>query len=503
MTSAAAIDTITFSGAAVAVTVHGGGGADTYTLPDNYTNSITIGTDTATTIGTPSTGAANVVTGGTGSDSITFTTAIGTAGPGGAASIDGGAGDDYITLKAGAAEHVDIVGGLGADTIDLGAGHTTAVGAGNAVTIELGTGTGGTTAITSTADADTITNFIHGVDVMDLNAGSTAASTAAAVTAATIANSGNLVFDTAVDLGTNGVLISGYGSNSNVKYAVASDTGAIYYSADGSWTNGIQVGSMGVVSNLSATDFKLPAVAGAGTLLQITSADSAATITSILSGYTGAAATVLATGMDATQIAAVYAYDTEISAGGITGTLSVTAAEAAQTSFATALAAGALVTVSDTGTNITTNITGITTDIAKIDSISPSAGTIIGTATQLAAIAAALPASGTEGLTATAASTIQATTLYALVTSGVTDVTVTADPITSPSWAINGGDKLTLASTDLTGADAGTTTPASHHWSIQSGVLYWYDTANATVEQITITGTATSATVAAGVFTFA
>jgi hypothetical protein len=40
------------------------------------------------------------------------------------------------------------------------------------------------------------------------------------------------------------------------KYAVASDTGEIYYDADGNWTSGsVQIGTIGVVTGLTAANF--------------------------------------------------------------------------------------------------------------------------------------------------------------------------------------------------------------------------------------------------------
>jgi hypothetical protein len=70
-----------------------------------------------------------------------------------------------------------------------------------------------------------------------------------------------IVFDTSAHLGTLGVSIGNVstaaGASTHVaKYAVASDTGEIYYDADGNWTSGsVQIGTIGVVTGLTAANF--------------------------------------------------------------------------------------------------------------------------------------------------------------------------------------------------------------------------------------------------------
>jgi hypothetical protein len=69
----------------------------------------------------------------------------------------------------------------------------------------------------------------------------------------------NIVFDTSSNLGALGVNIGDHSSeataNEKLLYAVASDTGAIYYDADGNWTTGaVQIGTIGVVTGLTAAD---------------------------------------------------------------------------------------------------------------------------------------------------------------------------------------------------------------------------------------------------------
>jgi len=57
-----------------------------------------------------------------------------------------------------------------------------------------------------------------------------------------------VIIDTAANLGSNAVSIGNLSANTNdVRWAVASDTGAIYYDADGNWTVGVViVGTLGV-----------------------------------------------------------------------------------------------------------------------------------------------------------------------------------------------------------------------------------------------------------------
>jgi hypothetical protein len=70
----------------------------------------------------------------------------------------------------------------------------------------------------------------------------------------------NIVFDTSSNLGALGVNIGNRSSepttNEKLLYAVAFDTGEIYYDADGNWTSGsVQIGTIGVVTGLTAANF--------------------------------------------------------------------------------------------------------------------------------------------------------------------------------------------------------------------------------------------------------
>ena len=70
-----------------------------------------------------------------------------------------------------------------------------------------------------------------------------------------------IVFDTAAHLGTLGASIGNVstaaGASTHVAtYAVASDTGAIYYDADGNWTTGaVQIATIGIASGTLAAAY--------------------------------------------------------------------------------------------------------------------------------------------------------------------------------------------------------------------------------------------------------
>jgi len=490
-----AVDALTFSGAAVDVTVHTGGGADTFALSPGYANSITIGTDAWNALGTATAGDSDVVTGNTGADSVTFTTGIGASGS--FASIDGAAGDDIITLKDGATDYASIKGGAGADTIVLGASHAGAI----KVAIDA----------TAATDADTITNFIHGSapgatagDLVQLGATGTTAVTAKTV--AFVGESANMIFDTSSNLGTNGVNIANYGSNPQVNYAVASDTGAIYYDADGNWSAGsVQVGSVGVVNGLLSSDFNV----------NVTSANTNAT--------------VLATNMTSTQIAQLVTDVANLASTSITGTISLTVAD--EHTLTAALNTSAVVTVSDTGAHIVGGLANLASEVSKIDTISQTdtsamsmtvadEHTLTGVLTAADNVNIADTSShiagGTANITADiakidtitpsdAATEAQAATFFGFTNSGVTTVILAAGESGAASMAINAGDVLNLHTFDGSLTDAAGvhgSSPVNHEWNITSGHLYVYTDATHKVD-ITLTGTATSATSASGVLTFA
>jgi hypothetical protein len=140
---------------------------------------------------------------------------------------------------------------------------------------------------------------------------------------------------------------------------------------------------------------------------------------------------------------------------------------------------------------------------------------ITGTATNIATLLGAVTA-GTVGalktdvaLTASAANNTEATSIFAATTTGVTTVAL-ASYSAGATFALRAGDKidLTAFSSGLTGtADAAAdgTISADDGWDLVGNVLYFDATTAAghgTIGSITITGTAGTPTMAAGVFTF-
>jgi hypothetical protein len=130
----------------------------------------------------------------------------------------------------------------------------------------------GYTVAAGTAGQAIFTSTTSGTNVSDLAVSAAATlvvtGTGAAASALTVAQGGvayagvahNIVFDTAANLGLLGVNIGNHStltSTSVLNYAVASDTGAIYYDADGNWTtSAVKIGSVGTQTLLAAaTDF--------------------------------------------------------------------------------------------------------------------------------------------------------------------------------------------------------------------------------------------------------
>jgi Ca2+-binding RTX toxin-like protein len=122
------------------------------------------------------------------------------------------------------------------------------------------TGTVGSKVLTLTANTAG-TAFTATTTVVDGAGGAPAITASVATTtpnvvavAAFTATANAIVFDTAAHLGDAGVNIGDQDSVTTIPhYAVASDTGAIYFDFDGNWTTGsVQIGTIGVVSGLTA-----------------------------------------------------------------------------------------------------------------------------------------------------------------------------------------------------------------------------------------------------------
>jgi Ca2+-binding RTX toxin-like protein len=184
-----------------------------------------------------------------GTDFIT----INAGGLGLSATIIGSGSDDVIT-GSGVADVITsgdgadtITGGLGIDTITTGAGIDKVSYAGVALA----------------ANANNITDFTVGAsgDILQFSdtllaalAGAFTAGTAVATTTVALVGGGSdvvneIIVDTIANLGALGVTIGNVSANTNNVYqlAIASDTGAIFYDADGNWVSGsVQIGTIGV-----------------------------------------------------------------------------------------------------------------------------------------------------------------------------------------------------------------------------------------------------------------
>jgi Ca2+-binding RTX toxin-like protein len=189
----------------------------------------------------------------TGTDTVTITGQAGTENITGTSLADailGAAGADTLTGGNGADT---ITGGLGADSISGGNGADTFV----------------MEDISAGANADTIIDFTAGAggDILQLDgdldsaglAGTQAVSSLTLVTVAGKADTaGQLIVDTIANLGALGSSIGNVSANNNndFNYAIASDTGAVFYDADGDWTAGSeQIATLTITGTLTAANF--------------------------------------------------------------------------------------------------------------------------------------------------------------------------------------------------------------------------------------------------------
>lgn len=219
-------------GAAGANTIDGGAGSDTVT-GGAAADSLLGGAD------------ADTITGAAGNDTI--------YGNEGADVIDAGNDNDIVY---GGADNDSLTGGAGADTLEGGEGADTLIGGAGLDVLTGGNGADiyNFAGVAAAADADTITEFVAGAggdifafsDALSSIAGAYTAATAVtgvSVAVATgIANGAinQIIIDTTANLGVNGSSIGNLGANTTNEYnwAVDSQTGAVYYDADGDWTAG-------------------------------------------------------------------------------------------------------------------------------------------------------------------------------------------------------------------------------------------------------------------------
>ena len=97
----------------------------------------------------------------------------------------------------------------------------------------------------------TINNFVHGSDIIQLGGTNGVSAVVVAALGGDVAH--RVVFDTAANLGGFASLIGDHSANVNdIHWAVTSDTGVIYYDADGNWTSDVHV--VGVVAGLAIGD---------------------------------------------------------------------------------------------------------------------------------------------------------------------------------------------------------------------------------------------------------
>ena len=165
---------------------------------------------------------------------------------------------DYIDAGAGADT---VTGGTGIDTILLGlndaasdnvsyAGVAIAANANNVTQFEAGAG----------GDVVQFSDALLTVDAGAFTAGTAITITTVAAVAAGGDVANQIIVDTIANLGALGVTIGDETGNANNVYqiAVASDTGAIFYDADGDWTAGsVQIGDLDVTTGLTVDNFAI------------------------------------------------------------------------------------------------------------------------------------------------------------------------------------------------------------------------------------------------------
>jgi Ca2+-binding RTX toxin-like protein len=310
VTSSAAADVafdVTTNNGGGAETITTGGGADTVITDTNSDNVNTGAGNDTVTIGTNHT--TGVVNGGAGTDTLAFaadrdisgsTTISGfeaitlttgsdvTVSPAQTVTFNGTDGFSVTGVSGGALEtlvvasaaggNIDvssitftnagavITGGANANVLTGGNGADTITGANGIDTLTGGDGidTFVFEGIVAAANANNIQDFnVSGGDIIQLDGAVNGLADNATVIIVNVAGLGDvanqLIVDTAANLGTNGASIGNQSGGSNTKhqYAIASDTGAIYYDADGNWTGGgVQIGTIGTQTDtLTAANF--------------------------------------------------------------------------------------------------------------------------------------------------------------------------------------------------------------------------------------------------------
>ncbi len=239
-------------------TITGGEGSDTINLSVSHSskNTIVLGTISKDTINNFRSGIDTIKLGGT-TQAVAKTVADLTS-----AAV---AQVDTVTISSATSGNTITIGGVAtADvtvTLDATSGASVDAAAAVLVTaINAATGVHVTAAVTS-GGALTLTAKVAGVGFTETQSATGATLAAVQHTTANAVYAGvanEIIFDTSTNLGASAINIGDQRAATYVPhYAVASDTGAIYYDPDGNWTDADtkQIGAIGVVSGISINDF--------------------------------------------------------------------------------------------------------------------------------------------------------------------------------------------------------------------------------------------------------
>jgi len=169
--------------------------------------------------------------------------------------------------------NITITGGTGADTIVTGDGNDVFVASNgiDAITTGGGSDTVSYAGIVAEANANNVSDFAAASDIIQFSDASLAlvAGAYTAGTAVTFANvagitdtANQVIFDTAANLGAKGATIGNQSGKTNIKHqlAIESDTGKIFFDANGDWTAGsLQIGQLTVTGTLTAANVEIVA----------------------------------------------------------------------------------------------------------------------------------------------------------------------------------------------------------------------------------------------------
>jgi len=167
-----------------------------------------------------------------------------------------------------------ITGGTGADTITTGDGDDVITGGNGIDTVTTGGGSDKVSyfGVTAAANAVNVSDFTTASDKVQfsdaslaVDAGAFTAGTAVAATTVALVGAGRdvaneIIIDTAANLGALGVSIGNESGNANNVYQIAieSDTGKIFYDADGNWTGGsVQIGLLTLTGTITAANVEI------------------------------------------------------------------------------------------------------------------------------------------------------------------------------------------------------------------------------------------------------